>query len=522
MLLVGITLTVAVLAFIVAIYIFVRLKRVRGIWQVGLLFLLEFIYALGYALEMATNDLETKIAFNHLQYFAIPFIAITWVYVLQKFNDSNYVGKWIHYLPFLVIPIITFISVQITYYTGFDWYYRTAQLETVNFIGGSQIIVLTLTKGPLYYLHIGQSTLLTAYVVYVYGKTFLTSKGIHKSQALILSICAIIGTVASAISFFSTRTSGIDLTLYMLVIISHIIIYTMFKYELFDLEPAAHQTAFERNNTAIIILDDKYEVVSWNQAADELPVISGLISYHDRIDNLFANKELIQAIHDRVSFSFKTGKRHYVLEAISLLRKTKHVKGVFLKFNEITSYIERIEALDYQASHDELTKLLNRRSFHEQAQHFLEDEETSGKPFSLVMIDLDDFKNVNDTYGHPIGDYVLRDLADLISGLLPDQSLFCRYGGEEFLIMFLDTAPNASRITSETIRQAVSDRHFTYGDILIRINISLGIYNYHPGDHGNVYDYVKLADEALYVSKRTGKNKVSVFIDSAEAAKEMN
>ncbi len=508
MLLVGVTIAIAIIALIIAVYIFIKFKKIRGVWQVGLLFVMEFVYSFGYALELSGKNLSAKMAAIHFEYIAIPFIAVTWVYVSKKFNDANYSAKLRNYILLLIIPVIVLISVQISYYTGFDLYYESQYLETITLFG-SQILTVTLAKGPIYYLHTIQGTLLTAYVVYIYVKTYLKSKGIQKKQAFILACCAIFATVASAIPLFSPVTAGIDTALYMIVAIGFIILYTMFKYEMFDLKPSAYLSAFEITTNPIIILDDKYEVVSWNGAATTFSGNKIAIRYHMKMEELFINKELRLAIKDQATFSFKKGAKHYVLEPIPLESKTKHINGYLLKFNEITGYMEKIEKLDYQASHDELTKILNRRAFHERATHFLEDEESNSFPFSMIMIDLDDFKNVNDTYGHAFGDYVLADIVALIGSSLPENSLFCRYGGEEFLIMLPSCDAQTANSISESIRVLVMNNNFVYESILIKIQISLGVYNYQSGDTGEVYDYVKLADEALYVSKRTGKNKVT-------------
>ncbi len=510
MLLVGVTFAIAIIALFIAVYILIRLKKVPGVWQVGLLFVMEFVYSFGYALELAGKNLSSKMAAIHIEYIAIPFIAVTWVYVSKKFNDANYSAKLRNYIWLLIVPVIVLISVQISYYTGFDLYYESEYLETITLFG-SQLLTVTLVKGPIYYLHTIQGTLLTAYVVYIYVKTFIKSKGIQKKQAFILACCAIVGTVASAIPLFSPLTAGIDTALYMIVAIGFVILYTMFKYEMFDLKPSAYLAAFEITSNPIIVLDDKYEVVSWNKAASMFSGNKIPICYHIKMRDLFFNKELIRAVKDNATFSFKIGSKHYVLEPIPLENKAKHINGYLLKFNEVTGYMQKIEKLDYQASHDELTKILNRRAFHERATHFLEEELANGVPFSMIMIDLDDFKKINDTYGHTVGDHVLSDIGALIGSALPENGLFCRYGGEEFMILLPSCDAQNSNLISESIRILVMKNTFIYEDIHIKIQISLGVYNYQSGDTGEVYDYVKLADEALYVSKRTGKNKATSF-----------
>ncbi|MBN2696916.1 MAG: diguanylate cyclase, partial [Bacilli bacterium] len=460
MLLVGITFAIAIIALIISIIVFLRLRKIRGIWQIGALFVLEFIYSFGYALELATTDLEGKIFFNHVQYIAIPFIATTWVYVSHRFSNPSYVGKLKHYLWLLIIPVIVFVTVQLTYYTGIDVYYTTEYLEPITLLGSSTIEVLALGKGPLYYISSAYQTMLTAYVVCVYGKTYFKSQGIHRQQAFLLMIAAIVGTVASTMAFISPVTLGIDLTLYMLTGISYLIIYTMFKHEMLDLQPAAYKSTFENTINPLLILDDNYEVIAWNKAMENANT-QIKVRYHIKIEDLFTNKDLIGAIKMGWAFSFKDKDKHFVMECRPLKGSNIHVSGYLVEFNEITAYVEKIDKLDYQATHDELTGILNRRAFFQKTREYLrERDKESG--FACMMIDIDDFKNVNDTYGHLAGDKILAELSGVIGDELDENDLYARYGGEEFIVLLPNIEMSKAEKKAESIRIAVKNHSFKF------------------------------------------------------------
>ncbi|MDD5601690.1 MAG: diguanylate cyclase [Candidatus Izemoplasmatales bacterium] len=514
MLLVGLTLAIALVAFGVAGTIFIRLQRVKGVWQIGILFLLEFIYAIGYGLELASDSLELKIFFNHIQYLAIPFIAIAWVYIVNKFHDAKYVPKIWQYAIFLIVPVLTMVTVQLTHYTPIDWFYSSASIDETHRLGSQLMPVLVFTKGPLYYVNTAHNLLLAGFVVYRYGSTFKHSKGIHRQQAFVLMLVTIIGFLASASTFFSKTTHGLDYAFYLIVLIGYLIVYAMFKYELFDLKPNAHYATFEWAPDPVLVLSDAYQLVSWNKAAQDSDIIQPELEYHLPLDQMFSNKELINAVKDHVPHSFKMENRHYVMETIPLTNKKGYPTGYLLKFNEMTSIIERIEKLDYQASHDELTKILNRRAFIEEAQDYIGEKEVHKEPYALLMIDIDDFKVVNDTYGHYYGDLVLEETANIIKENLSSDCSFGRYGGEEFLVLLKNHTKEAAIKKAEVLLGAINSHDYFYNRNHIHIEISIGVCTGEHCSSEDIYSHIQFADKAMYESKQKGKNQVTCALPS--------
>jgi len=509
MLLVGFTVAIGLIALGTAIAFFIQLRKTKGVWQVGILFVLEAVYAFGYGLELASNSLDMKIFYNHIQYLAIPFIAVTWIYIANKFHQSNYQPKVWKYMILLIVPVFVMVSVQLTYFTPVDWYYTSEFIDNSHQLGSQTLPVLVLTKGPLYYISTCYNLLLTGYVIYRYGITYKKSLGIHKNQALSLMIISIGGFLASGSTLFSKQTYGLDYSFYLIVFIGYYIIYAMFKYELFDLKPSAHFATFEWASEPVFVLNDTYELISWNKAAEESDIQQSQLIYHMPLDDMFFSKELIMSVRDNVPHSFKIGNRHYVLETIALKNKRGYKNGYLLKFNDMTNYIERIEKLDYQASYDELTKILNRRAFIEEAQYYFSQQEKERRPYAMMMIDLDDFKHVNDTYGHYYGDLVLEETAHIIKELLPEDSLFGRYGGEEFLVLLKNSTTQDAMTVAETMRAEVSSHDFSYNRNHISIQISIGVCSGEHCVYNDVYSHVRCADQALYESKRQGKNRVT-------------
>ena len=169
-------------------------------------------------------------------------------------------------------------------------------------------------------------------------------------------------------------------------------------------------------------------------------------------------------------------------------------------------------ALQELAVRDSLTGLYNRRYLDETLEREVSRARREGIPLSLVMLDIDYFKRVNDTYGHQVGDEVLRTLAATLSADIRAEDVACRYGGEEFLILLPNMPlPNAMQ-RAEAWRSAVERLSIAHGNFRLTFTISLGVSAY--PDHGKTPDELtRCADQALYKAKHAGRNRVAIHSD---------
>lgn len=160
---------------------------------------------------------------------------------------------------------------------------------------------------------------------------------------------------------------------------------------------------------------------------------------------------------------------------------------------------------------DSLTGLYNHRSFYERADEEVERARASGRPLSLLMIDIDNFKKYNDTLGHLKGDLVLREAAQLLRDHIRPGDIACRYGGDEFAVLCPGADKGAARDVGERLRSVAEQAHFHQEDQLgWRITFSVGVATF-PDDTDSTRGLVELADGALYISKKRGRNRVTVF-----------
>ena len=168
-----------------------------------------------------------------------------------------------------------------------------------------------------------------------------------------------------------------------------------------------------------------------------------------------------------------------------------------------------MEALRLEASVDHLTKLSNRKWFDQTMSEAHNAAERDQKALAILMVDIDFFKKFNDTYGHQLGDQVLKLVAKTITECVDAADTAARYGGEEFGIILPGATLKAAIAKAEKIRKAVAGRKVTNrttGEVLGEVTLSVGAALYHPGD--TIGELVHRADEALYFAKRSGRNRV--------------
>jgi diguanylate cyclase (GGDEF)-like protein len=154
---------------------------------------------------------------------------------------------------------------------------------------------------------------------------------------------------------------------------------------------------------------------------------------------------------------------------------------------------------------DGLTGLYNHRYFQEQLEVEVKRAQRYDLNLSLIMIDLDHFKEFNDTYGHLEGDNLLRKISQILKSSLRETDFVARYGGEEFAIILPETNKQGASIAAERIRKTVNEQ--TFGEGGVKMTISLGVASY-PDDACLRADLIKRADEALYRAKREGRNRI--------------
>jgi len=254
-------------------------------------------------------------------------------------------------------------------------------------------------------------------------------------------------------------------------------------------------TLLEEESVDLILLDilmpgmdgfDVYRRIRSNEHTQEIPVIFITVK----------NDE------DTIEKAYKMGGADYIT-------KPFRAREVLSRVEKELSMQEMIRKLTVLASTDPLTKLYNRRYFSEIAQRFMALAKRDEGSLSVIMLDIDRFKQVNDIYGHQAGDAVLVNLANIIMEFLRNSDVACRFGGEEFVILLPKTSLDDAREIAQKLRKKVEESLvFLPSNGELSYTISLGVASADTQKDSDIDAPLKRADEALYAAKAAGRNKV--------------
>ena len=306
--------------------------------------------------------------------------------------------------------------------------------------------------------------------------------------------------------------------------------------------PARVKNALNIMKEGVVILDQKGKVVlanhalsekigvpekklSWSRLSD-LPWVMGNNASSDRLPWLLAQKDRVEQSDIRMMFPGPEGRELiFKVNSVPILDEKQQSQGTMTSFDDITEIEEKSrqlkrtlnelvlkqkiieeknQKLNFLASRDPLTNCLNRRSLFSILDSYFSKVPELGGEYTAVMMDIDHFKNVNDTYGHGVGDSVIKFVSSVAISVVGQQGYVARFGGEEFCILLPETPMTQALNIAEMCRRKI-DEGVTDG---VKVTSSFGVTSIQFGAKcGN--DLIHQADEALYESKETGRNRVT-------------
>ncbi len=252
-----------------------------------------------------------------------------------------------------------------------------------------------------------------------------------------------------------------------------------------------------------IDLDDS-DVIIGRAETSRLFINSDLVSRHHATIALIAGRYVLK---DEGSTNGTFVNDHRLTEPQTLADgDTVKIGRTVLKYTESPVEVQYLDHVMGLASKDALTGLFNKRRFDELLPAEAARATQTGSPLCLILLDIDHFKSVNDTYGHPAGDAVLKAVAETASACLRENDTLSRVGGEEFALLL--PAPLAGAVgRAETVRRAIERQSLDFGAAKLQVTVSLGVAELAQGEP--LESFYRRADALLYESKRAGRNRVS-------------
>jgi diguanylate cyclase (GGDEF)-like protein len=249
------------------------------------------------------------------------------------------------------------------------------------------------------------------------------------------------------------------------------------------------------------IMEEPFQLLSGEEIKAALK--TARLPYHILLPLALPQKELGIAF-----LSFKEKPERFLQSGKDFLQKLAHIITHLLnKELEIASAEKEKERFYNYAVRDNLTGVYNRFYLNFQFKEFMANVLRYHIPLSVITLDIDHFKGINDTYGHLAGDRVLKRLAEILIGNLRRGDIVIRYGGEEFLILLPYTYLEEACEVAERIRKTVAESDFPINGTSLKVTISLGVAFLEPGIR-SLEDLIRIADERLYMAKNSGRNRV--------------
>lgn len=283
------------------------------------------------------------------------------------------------------------------------------------------------------------------------------------------------------------------------------------KKTFFNSKTFAHIKAYEHSKDGVIILDKNYNIIDFNPAA------SLMIIHLDRStigknarDVLKYYDNLLTSIigHHETQLETKSGNSSncYSVNSSIIYNKSNKINGIIVTLRDMTTYFEAMNKLNSLASYDELTSVHNRRCFVACSFEKLEFAKKHKHAISFIILDLDFFKYINDSYGHQAGDKTLVTVADICKKCIRSTDIIGRFGGEEFVILLPDTFTDEATIIANRICKDIEAYDIIFENNKIKTTASFGITGIDSVHNETLEMLFKYADKALYQAKAAGRN----------------
>jgi diguanylate cyclase (GGDEF)-like protein len=472
----------------------------------GTLCLTLQVYLLGYLVEINAGSLEEMFFWNQVQYFGLPFFPALWLIVGMLYTGK---GKYLQGLGSLVIfavPVITFLLRMTN-----EWhhlYYR--QIEIQQFIGVNYML---LTKGPWYYVQSAYILIALLLCTGFYYQRYRNSTDDDRIQFRILLLASVLPYLALLLITVNIGGIGIDYSALILPLSILLVNFSLTRYNFLEIQDLARERVFEDSRAGLILVNRFFRVVDYNEVSIKFFSWFKASLKEEQLEILLkAHPDLWESIKnskERIFHFGVDGKDRSINVNTQIVQNKEKTVGYLITFEDVTERESLKQRLTEIANTDELTGLNNRRRFRECAEVAQQRSRRYHEKLAVLMLDIDFFKKINDSYGHHGGDAVLRDFADLLREVFRGTDIVGRIGGEEFAVVMLNSDAGKAFEKAEAFRKAVAGQTIVFGDKGIRVTVSIGVAELNE----TTLDFdalINRADHALYQAKHSGRNQTVV------------
>lgn len=503
MILLRVFLLISALAyFVFAVRFIGRRNPLSVLFALGCLAI--FVYSLGYSFELGSKSLEEILFWLKFEYFGLSFVPLFWFLFAYRFVMGKRTSMLISVALISVSVLTLFFSATNDY---LHFYYKDV---SYLYVDGS--LIAQLAKGPWYYVFIVYSLALIVGTIVLFFLQWRRSKQGMSSPSGKLFVGALCVILFQGVYLVGLSPYGIDLTAFGFLPGIFLAGLIVLRQDFLRADGLVKDVVFGGISEGILVVDTEGRISDFNRMGSKVfPWLTSEIIG----SNLYKFQEgatlAACAATGRPYVKEGEGKarnRFYEVKAEKLKDGGKVVGKVIL-FKDVTAIRKVIKRLYRLANYDTLTKVFNRRRFFDDAEKEVSRVKRYGGFMALLMLDLDDFKTLNDEHGHQAGDLVLAEVGGILKRRTRASDIVGRYGGEEFSVVLVAADEAKASIVAEDIRKSIEELRVKSGEKVLSITISIGIAASDDslGDL-SLEQLLAVADRALYRAKREGRNRV--------------
>jgi diguanylate cyclase (GGDEF)-like protein/PAS domain S-box-containing protein len=473
-------------------------------------------------------DAAAKIFWFKFMFVGVASIPTLFLFFALGFTHNE---TWLTPRNIILLSIPPVISILLQWTNE----YHHLLYKSLNLVQEGRLLVLEATRGPWYVVNLVYSYAVIGTGIFVMSQGVLRSGPLYRYQYRLILFASLLPWAGNVFNEFNLeRTGSPDIAPLTFGLSGIVFVFAALRTHFMDLIPVARSYLIENMRDGVLVLDAQNRIVDINPAMESF--VEGRVSS-------YLGKNAADVFHTwmqhtdffletaETSTEFKVPKdpsRYLDLRVTPLYDRGKLLNGRLMVFRDITDrklvekrlrYVnERLQTqlieigllqskLREQAIRDSLTNLFNRRYLEETLDRELSRAGRENYPVCIIMIDLDHFKKVNDTYGHEAGDLVLKAIADTLSEQSRRGDFACRYGGEEFVIAMPNITMETAYERAEKLRQALTLLRVPFEFYELSVTISVGIACY-PENGGTRDEILRAADQAMYAAKDAGRDHI--------------
>lgn len=473
-----------------------------------------FIYSFGYAMELQSETLRAAMFWVRFQHWGIDFIAPSWL--LFALAVSGY-EKWISrklIVAIFILPVVLFLVSQ-----TLGWLNLGHHNPRMDLSGPFPIFIYD--RNIYNYVIVGYYSLCLGISLLIFLIMYFRSVSSFRNQVVIYLLGSLLPWLALILYNLNLFTSNIDLTPLALGVSGVLFTVGFTKYKILDIIPLARDIIFENMKEGALVLDIENRIIDFNPALQAIfPQMKEQdvgSPFRDVFSEYLLLSELIdQGQKDRIEFQVGEGDTALFYRVrLSIIENNKgRPTGKMISFYEFTEEKRLMDDLERLAATDGLTGIYNRQHFDHLVRKEIARVNRYGGELSMLMLDLDKFKSINDTYGHVAGDKALIAVVDTFNNILRESDILARFGGEEFVILAIQTNFSEAKTLAERLRLALESKTFDIEGYEIQILASFGVTHIDSGEDVTPEKFYKWVDRGVYKAKDMGGNRVCVSLPS--------